>query len=175
MANRVAKLIVPNAELGYHRTITAGQFNIESAGVNMAGPVNAAAALAKWKSRASNAGAAMTAGVQAVTVAPTQKAAAAVNKYAAGVQRAVQSGSYVNGLNAVSLQDWQQAMTTKGVSNYQNGINNISPKAQKAMADQQAYAAQVSATVASMPNENDNDAEQRALTAIRLMRQYGKS
>lgn len=140
----------------------------------MAAPVNAAATLAKWKSRASNAAAALTAGVNAVTVSPTAKAAAAVNKYAAGVNAAVQSGAYVNGLNNVSLQEWKDSMTGKGVSNYSNGVNNISAKAAKNMADQQQYAAQVAATVASMPSETDNDMEQRALAAMRMMKQYRK-
>ena len=140
----------------------------------MAGPLNPAATLAKWKSRASNAAAALTAGVNSVTVSPTQKAAAAVGKYAAGVQAAVQSGAFVNGLQSVSLEEWKQSMTGKGVQNYSNGINNISPKAAKSMADQQAYAKQVSDQVASMPNETDNDAEQRMLIAMRAMKAYRK-
>jgi hypothetical protein len=138
----------------------------------MAKVVNAAAALAKWKQRASNASTALTAGVQAVTVSPTQKAAAAVGKYATGVNKAVQSGSYVNGLNAVSLSDWQASMTGKGVQNYSNGVNNVSAKAAKNMADQQQYAAQVAEQIASMPSETETDMENRALAAIRLMRQY---
>lgn len=136
--------------------------------------VNTANILAKWKRNASGATAALTAGVQAVTVAPTQLAAAQVQKYLSNVQQAVASGKYVNSLQAVSLQDWQNAMTGKGVTNYSNGVNNISPKAQKAMADQQNYAATVSQQIASMPNVTDTDAENRAVAAIRLMRQYGQ-
>lgn len=138
----------------------------------MAAPVNAANVLAKWKSRTGAAVSDYKAGVQAVTTSPTQQAAAAVNKYAAGVAAAVQSGSYVNGLNAVSLTDWQQATVNKGASNFANGVSNISSKAAKAMADQQQYAAQVSDQIASMPSDTDNDMEQRALAAIRLMRAY---
>jgi hypothetical protein len=137
--------------------------------------LNTAAILAKWKKNAGNASADLTAGVMAVTSSPTAAAAAAVDKYAAGVQKAVANGSFVKGLQAVSLSDWQQSMTGKGVQNYANGVSSISAKAQKAMADQQNYAASVKAQIAGMPSATDNDMEQRALTAIRLMRQYGSS
>lgn len=139
------------------------------------GTLNTAAILAKYKRNTSQAVQDYTTGVMGVTQSPTQKAAAAVDKYAAGVQDAVSSGRFVAALQAVTLNDWQQASTGKGARNYATGTQNLSPAAQKAMADQQQFAAQVSAEVQNMANMTENDAEQRMLTAMRRMREYRKS
>jgi hypothetical protein len=84
----------------------------------------------KW---ASNLGAATTAiqnGVAAVTVSPTSKAAQAVDRMVAGVQRAAASGKIANALNAVSLQSWQQSMTQKGIPRIATGAQAALPKFQ---------------------------------------------
>lgn len=137
-------------------------------------PINTAATLEKWKRNAAAATADIQRGVQSVTTAPTQLAAQQVNKYLTNVQDAVTSGRYVNALNRVTLQDWQNAMLNKGLRNYTNGVQNISASAQKAMADQQQYAEQVKNEIASMPKTTEQDAEDRAIAAIRKMRAYGK-
>lgn len=136
--------------------------------------LNTAEILAKWKRNAGAAGEALKSGVSKVTESPTAKAAQKVGKYLANVTNAVNSGRYAASLQAVSLEDWRSAMNGKGIQNYTNGVSNISPRAAKAMADQQTFAAQVSAQVSSMPSETDNDMEQRALAAIRMMRDYKK-
>lgn len=136
--------------------------------------VNPTAILAKWKRNAGNAAEDLKIGVRAVTTAPTQKAAAAVDKYQRGVMEAVNSGKFVNALNAVTLQDWQNAMIDKGAQNYANGVAKISPRAQKAMADQQIAAGQISQEIQQMPNNTEADAEARMLAAVRKMREYGK-
>ena len=146
--------------------------NHSDRGVSMA--TNPAAILAKWKRNAGNAVADMQAGVRAVTVSPTAKAAAAIPKFLAGVQDAVSSGRMANALNAVSLPEWQAAMLDKGARNYATGVGAISPAAQRRMADQQAYADQVSQQIQAMPNSTEAEAEARAIAAMRLMREYGK-
>lgn len=139
----------------------------------MAG-ANTAAILAKYKRNSQAASEDYVAGIQAVTVSPTQKAAAAVDKYARGVQNAVTSGSFVAGCNSVSLAEWQHAAMNKGKKNYQNGVANLSQKAMKNMADQQNYAAQVKAEIAAMPNDSEADADARQAAAVAKMRQYRK-
>ena len=136
--------------------------------------LNAAQSLAKWKRNAGNAAEDFKAGVRAVTSSPTAKAALNVDKYARGVQDAVSSGRFVNACNAVTLADWQQATVEKGSRNYANGIASISPKAQKAMADQQQYAEQVKQEISTMANTTEGDNEARMLMAVRKMREYGK-
>lgn len=135
---------------------------------------NPAAILAKWKRNAANSTEDMKAGVQAVQVSPTSKAAAAIPKFLQGVQEAVASGRMANALNAVTLGDWQNSMLGKGLRNYATGINAISPAGQRAMADQQQAADQIKQQIAGMPSATEADMEQRALTAMRLMKEYGK-
>lgn len=55
-------------------------------------------------------------GVNAVTVSPTQKAAARQEAWLAGIQRAAADGRWQAGLNAVSLDQWKRDMIDKGVS-----------------------------------------------------------
>lgn len=133
---------------------------------------NTAAILAKWKANSGRAGEAYKKGVDAVTTAPTAKAAAAADKYLTRIMEAVQSGRYAASLNAVSLQEWKDASREKGAKNYVTGVNAISPRAMKAMADQQQYAERVKQEIASMPNNSEADAEARMLRAVKLMREF---
>jgi hypothetical protein len=136
--------------------------------------VDIQASMDKYKRNTSAAADDYVAGARAVTVSPTAKAAAAVDKYARGVQDAVSSGSYVAGLTAVSLSDWQQSVETKGKRNYQNGTQNLSNKAKKNMADVMTFAGQVSAEIQAMPSDTPSDMDQRMLANVEKFRQYRK-
>lgn len=78
----------------------------------------------KWSTNLSNAKASIKAGIQAVTVSPTSKAAAAVDAYKAGCQRAADSGAFVNGCNKVTLQQWKDKTINKGLANLDNGLKD---------------------------------------------------
>lgn len=75
----------------------------------------------KWSRNLAASTTAITEGVNAVTVSPTIKAAAAQEAYLAGVQRAVADGKWERGLKRVTLEDWKQAMLAKGVSRIASG------------------------------------------------------
>lgn len=68
----------------------------------------------KWARNLNAAGESIRAGVEAVTVSPTEKAARRVDAYAAGVQRAVADGTFVSGLRRVTLEAWKDSMLKKG-------------------------------------------------------------
>jgi len=70
----------------------------------------------KWVRGMQNAGESMKAGIQAVSVAPGQIAAARADLYRQKVIEAVDSGRYQAATAAVSLEEWKQAALTKGVS-----------------------------------------------------------
>lgn len=137
-------------------------------------PLNTAKILEKWKRNAGASSEAFKDGVNNVKQSPTAKAAQAVDKYRANVLRAIDDGSYVDGLNKVTLSDWQQATAEKGSRNYQNGVSSISPRAAKAMADQQQYAEQVSLEISNMPSLTESDMEARMLANVRKMKEYRK-
>lgn len=60
-------------------------------------------------------------GVNSVTVAPGQAAAAAQDRMLAGVTAAVQSGKWARAVSGVSLQTWQNAMINKGIPRIAQG------------------------------------------------------
>lgn len=69
-------------------------------------------AAAKWAQNFGAAGPAWAQGINSVTVAPGQLAAAAQDRYLAGVQQSV--GKYAANVARVSLQEWQAVSVQKG-------------------------------------------------------------
>lgn len=116
----------------------------------------------------------MKAGVDAVTVSPTEQAAAAKDQWIAGVQRAAAEGKFENGLRAVSLQDWKTAYKEKGIPAAANAARVAEPKMQRFLADFLPYAAQVSETVKAMPKGTLADSKARANAAIDMLAAYRK-
>lgn len=82
----------------------------------------------KWAENLVRSKASIRAGIDQVSVAPTQKAAAAVNKYADGCQRAVSEGRFVAGCNRVTLQEWKDKTINKGLANLDVGVRNAESK-----------------------------------------------
>jgi hypothetical protein len=76
-------------------------------------------AAAKWKANASAATSAYTDGVNSVTSAPGQKAAAQKAVYVANVQ--AKADVWARNVN-IPLSDWQAAAAGKGATNYPVGI-----------------------------------------------------
>ena len=87
----------------------------------------------KWGQNLGNATQSMSQGVQGVTVAPTQLAANQAQAYVSGVQNAVASGKWQARLQAVSLQQWRDAYTKKGIPRVQQAATTDQPKVQAAM------------------------------------------
>lgn len=111
-------------------------------------------------------------GVNSVKEAPGKKAAEAVDRYAAGIQKAIADGSYVDGCNSVSLSEWQNRTVNKGAANYAPGI----VAAQQTIADfhQQRAQAQsaIDAELGSMPRGDLETNLQRAMTQMRRMGEF---
>jgi hypothetical protein len=85
-----------------------------------------ASAATKWAQNLGAAGQAYTAGVQSVTQAPGQLAAAASDRYLAGVQTNVQK--FKANVGSVSLGDWQAAAVNKGAPRLATGASAAQPK-----------------------------------------------
>lgn len=78
--------------------------------------------LDKWGTNLSNSGTYITNGVNRVTVAPGQAAAAAQDRMLSGITNAVTSGKWAARVSAVSLQQWQSAMISKGIPRIPTGV-----------------------------------------------------
>lgn len=131
-------------------------------------------AVAKWADRGSNSGDAVKRGVNAVTESPMEKAAAAQERYLAGVRRAVESGKYAERLRAVPLQEWKNAMINKGIPNMQNGYNVGKAKYQRFMQSFLPYARQVSEEIKQMPKGTLQQAKDRSNRAIERFWEWGR-
>lgn len=84
--------------------------------------VNAQEWLSKWGTNLNGAGTYIKNGVNRVTVAPGQAAAAAADRYAAGVNAAISSGKWQRNVSAVTLQSWQSSMIDKGMQRIAQGV-----------------------------------------------------
>lgn len=128
-------------------------------------PANAAA---KWSQNLGAATARYTAGVQAVTNAPGAAAAAAADRWIAGVQASQQK--FITRSQAVSLQQWQQAAVNKGAQRLASGASAAEPKMQSVFTSLFPFIAQA---VASLPARGTLDQNiARSAAFQRAMAQY---
>ena len=81
-----------------------------------------------WKNGMTNAVTKIQDGVSRVTDSPMQKAAAAQDRYLAGVNKAVQSGRFANALNAVDLNTWKNVTKQKVGERLAGGATAAVPK-----------------------------------------------
>lgn len=129
----------------------------------------------KWAAGMQQATQSMTDGVNSVTVSPTEKAAAAVDKWEAGVRRARTEGTYESGLRSVSLAQWQDAMRTKGIPRITDGVRAAQPKMERFLGELLPYTDSVKEQIAQMPSTTPQDRIARMLRNVELMSQFRSS
>jgi hypothetical protein len=127
---------------------------------------NAMEVARRWASRLGGSMESIRSGVQAVTVAPTERAARQQDAYLAGIQRAVTDGKYAAGLRRVTLADWQNAMLNKGLSRIGSGATAAIPKVESFMQEFLPHVAAGQAKLESMPRGDINQNVQRAIAMI---------
>lgn len=126
----------------------------------------------KWARNLSNSVPSIKAGVQSVTESPMAKAAAQVDRYKMGVQRAADDGTWAEGLQAVSLEDWKTATAEKGTARIADGVAKAKSKQQRFYDQLLPHTEMVKQTIASMPKGSEADSDARMLAASRMMRQF---
>ena len=130
---------------------------------------------AKWVSRTQNAVPDFQAGVMRVTENPMHKAAAAEDKWAAGVARAKTEGKFKRGLMGVSLQDWQKQTAEVGGSRIAEGVNAAQDKMVRANTKLYAYEEKLQGKVKGMQKVTRQDSVNRAVAWINGMMDYDKT
>ena len=126
---------------------------------------------AKWAQNTGSATQAYTDGVNAVTVAPGQAAARAVELWATNVAAA--KSKYAANSSKVTLQDWQAAAVGKGAARLASGVQAAQPKMQAAMQKLLPYIAQ---QVNALPQRGNLDQNINRMTAfVRGMAKYNQS
>lgn len=124
----------------------------------------------KMQTGVTNGASSYVSGVQAVKSSPTAAAAAAVDKYSSGTQRAVSDGTFVAGCNSVSLAQWQAAAAGKGKTNYAAAAPAAAANWGSYMQQALPVIQQNQQQIASMPSATDSDNDQRMLENVKLQR-----
>ncbi len=131
------------------------------------------AATAKWTRNISAATQDITRGVQAVTTAPGQAAAAQSQKWLQNIQNSV--GKWKSRVAAVSLADWQQSMINIGIPRIAQGAQQKQGKVTAFMQEFLPYLQTGVATVERMPSLSLEDNIQRAVAMIRHNSKFQRS
>ena len=121
-------------------------------------------ATAKWLQRLSASTQQITDGVNAVTVAPGAKAAAAASLWAQRV--AASQPKWATRVGAVSLQSWQQSMITVGIPRVATGAQAKQGKVLSFMQQWLPYEQAAQAKVQAMPKGDINASIARATSMI---------
>ena len=122
----------------------------------------------KWAKNLGMATTAIQNGVMSVQTSPMTKAAANQAGWIAGVQQAAANGKWVRGLNRKTLQDWQNAMTTKGIQRIGAGAQAAIPSMTSFMQQWLPYEQQLQQKLSATPRGDLQTNIQRAVTAMQF-------
>lgn len=120
--------------------------------------------------RLSGAGEAIRDGIQSVTVAPGQKAAASKDRYLAGIQKSVDK--WADNVASVSLASWQEAALNKGVPRIAEGIRQAESKLIDFHTQLQSYQNSYLAKLNARPVLSLEDAKTKAGQNIEYMSKF---
>lgn len=127
--------------------------------------ITAQQAREKWLRNLQAATPSITDGVNAVTVAPGQKAAQAKNLWLSQLQ--ANADKWAKNVGAVTLGEWQQAMTTYGIPRIAQGAQAKQQKVEDFMQKFLPYVAQGAAAVNALPKGGLENGIARATAMIR--------
>lgn len=133
--------------------------------------VNSQQWLQKWSTNLNAAGTYIKNGVNGVTTAPGQSAAAAQDRMLAGITQAVQSGKWARNVSAVSLQAWQNAMINKGIPRIAQGTAQAVATKGPAIDVLLANVATATAAAHALPKGGIEQGIARATAFMRAMHQ----
>jgi len=137
--------------------------------------LNATAIAEKYSQRASAASADYVSGVNSVTVAPGQQAAAAQQKMLQKTTDAITSGKWAERVGNVSLAEWKDAAAKKGGARYASGVQAGKGKMQSFMQEFIPHLQQLDSVLASMPSVSVEDGVARAAATIRHNANFHRS
>lgn len=131
--------------------------------------VNASQWLDKWGRRLNAAGPDIQTGVQRVTTAPGQQAAAAAQLMLQNLTQSVTDGTWAKQVSAVSLQDWQNAMINKAMPRIAQGVTAAQKNKTARITALLSAVDQASSAANALPKGGLEQSIQRATTFMRTM------
>lgn len=113
-------------------------------------------------------------GVQKVTEAPGKAAAAKVDKMRAKLLEKIDDGTWAERTAAVTLDEWQNAMLTKGAGRVSEGIDGAADKVEAFAEQLIAHENALLGDIADMPDLTLEDSISRARAWIEGMAKFKK-
>jgi hypothetical protein len=129
-------------------------------------------AAAKLIRNAKSAASTMAEQVDKVTVAPSQQAVAKQEKMLRNLMEAIQSGKWAESLGSVTLEDWKEAMKTKGIPRIAQGLDASESKLVDFYAELFPYQEGIQRELAEMPDLTFEDALSRMVHNARKMKEF---
>lgn len=108
-------------------------------------------------------------GISKVTVSPTALAASKQDKMKARLNAAIDSGKWAGGLKAVSLEEWKEKITTKGLPRIATGIDGAAAKVEKFYTQLLPHIDSGVSKIKGMPDLTLEDSINRMGTFVRHM------
>lgn len=126
----------------------------------------------KWQRRLAAATPDLQRGIERVTVAPGQQAAAQQTAMLQNLTESVTSGRWARKVAAVPLQDWKSATLNKGVARVAPGATAAMPKMQRIAAELLPAVDQAAAAARALPKVTIEDSINRAATFMQSMHAF---
>lgn len=117
----------------------------------------------------------MQKGVENVTIAPTAKAARAIDKMRTNILLAIDSGKVKRGLERVTLQGWQKAMIEKGIPRVAAGIDGAKEKMEAFYGELMPHIDRLQAEVDKLPKVSFEDGIARMVAFSRGMNKFKRT
>jgi len=114
----------------------------------------------------------MKAGIENVTVAPTEKAAAKQEKMRQRLLEALENGKWANGLKRVSLEEWKQKMIELGLNRVASGLDANKKKVEEFAAQLLPHIEAGQKIIEKMPDVTLEDSINRMTAFIRHMAKF---
>lgn len=128
----------------------------------------------KWNRRIKAAVPDIQAGIQRVTTAPGESAAAKADKLLQRVTEAITSGKWAERVRSVTVEDWRRAALNKGIPRIAAGADGAMDKQREFASQLLPYLDRVVSEVKRMPDLTLEDAIARASYVIREMSKFRK-
>lgn len=123
----------------------------------------------KWARRLRGATEDIRRGVENVTEAPGEKAAASQDALLQNFVESVNSGLWASRVRSVSLQDWKAATLEKGIARIPQGVDAAQPKMARIAAELLPAVDAAAAAARALPKVTLEDSIQRMTTFVREM------
>lgn len=137
--------------------------------------VNATELAEKWARRTAGATADYTRGINKVSIAPGQQAAAKADKMLQGVTEAVTSGKWATRVAGVSLAEWKAKATEKGAGRIASGVAGAQADMQRFAQELIAFEEGLQSRIDAMPDLTLEDRIQRSVAWQRGMSEFSRS